>query len=232
VGEQSAIETSYFSIFGMNGSASSGPLTDNTGGLTVIGSNFNADYHAFITNAELNFRHWFTPEFSLMAGFRYVNWHENLGVAFDAAVPIGGMVVPLGTIREDFHTNNNLYGFQIGAEWKGSLAERFGMEVGGKAGVFGNRSQLDASVNVPVIGSFDTNANATRTAFVGELGLVGTYAVTNYLKLRAGYQVMWIENVALAPQQLSTANIGGTSTVNSRGNVFLHGAVVGLEYRW
>ena len=35
---------------------------------------------------------------------------------------------------------------------------------------------------------------------LGELGLGGTYQLTNHLAFRAGYQALWLEGVALSRQ--------------------------------
>ena len=75
-------------------------------------------------------------------------------------------------------------------------------------------------------------AGNTRTSMIAELGLIGTYSVTGYLKLRAGYQVMWIEGLALAPDQISSVNFVGASSISNRAGVFLHGAIAGAELRW
>jgi hypothetical protein len=44
--------------------------------------------------------------------------------------------------------------------------------------------------------------------------------------------VMWVEGIALAPDQANAANFPGASSVNNRGGVFLHGAVLGMELKW
>lgn len=223
-GDASALEFGYFSIQSMNQSAF---LPDPLTGPIGTSINNRETYHSFMQSAEVSLRHWLTPEFSVLAGFRYVNWHENLGVASDPVNPIAP-----GTMTQNYHTSNSLYGFQVGGDWKSMLTQRFGLEVGGKAGVFGAESDFDANATVPGFGPLATGGNRTRASFVGELGVVGTYNLTDYLKLRAGYQVMWIEGLALAPDQISGTNFLGASPVNNHGGVFLHGAVVGLELRW
>jgi len=65
-------------------------------------------------------------------------------------------------------------------------------------------------------------------AFVGELSLVPMYRLNNSWTLRCGYNLLWIEGVALAPDQLdfSIAQTGGQDT---NGGIFAHGVNVGLE---
>ena len=214
--DRDAFEFAYFAQYDMNGSFF------NPGGPPTM-MNQRQDYRSEFNSFELNYRHWFLPELSLIAGFRYVNWHEDLNAAFDTAP---------GPVNLVDHTSNNLFGFQIGGDWKQKFGDRFGIELGGKAGIYGNRSELDGSGFVPGVGSGDVNTAAWRTAFVGELSLVGTYNLTTYLKFRAGYEAMWIQGLALAPDQISPTNFLAAPSINSRGGVFLHGAIVGLELQW
>ncbi len=228
-----AIEFAYMGIYGMNASASAaGPVAIDASGVPATGTNAVANYHSFMQSGELNFRHFVTPELSIMAGFRYVNWHENLGVAFDPVNPFAGVTFPPGAISQNFHTNNNLYGLQIGGDWKTAVTDKFGLEIGGKAGVFGAQTEVGADLTAPGFDTLATNAASTRASFVGEFGLMGTYKLTDWLKIRAGYQVMWLEGLALAPAQVDAVNFIGASSINNRGGVFLHGAVVGIDYRW
>ena len=232
LGESTAFEMGYFGIYGMNSSASDPLVTATVAGITATANNNSVIYHAFMQNAELNVRRFLTPEFSLAAGFRYVNWHEHVDASYNLNNFIPGVTLPPGATTQIYHTSNNLYGFQVGGDWNGMITDRLGLDLGLKTGIFGASTNMDASLNIPGIVSVGTNAGATRAAFVGEIGLIGTYKLTDYLKVRAGYQVMWVEGIALAPDQANTANFGGVSTVSNRGGVFVHGAVVGLEYRW
>jgi hypothetical protein len=77
------------------------------------------------------------------------------------------------------------------------------------------------------------------TAFMGGVGLLSTinltaiYRLTDHWGLRAGYNLIWLDGVALAPNQwdfTNTAN-SGTSLVGG-GSLFLHGVNLGVERRW
>ena len=69
------------------------------------------------------------------------------------------------------------------------------------------------------------SASTNHTAFIGELGLQARYQVTQGLALRAGYELLWLDGVAIAPAQYT--NIQG---IDSNATVFYHGATVGMEY--
>ena len=51
--------------------------------------------------------------------------------------------------------------------------------------------------------------------------------------LRAGYNLMWIEGVATAPDQLDFTDTAQSGTiVQTKGGEFFHGVNLGLEARW
>ena len=185
--DRDAVEIAYFAQYQMNRNV-----------FVPGGSGFNLnnreDYRSEMNSAELNYRHWLTPELSVIAGFRYLNWHENLNTAFDTASPL-----PPGTVNQFYHTSNNLFGFQTGGDWKHSFNDKFGIELGTKVGIYGTRTEMDGTASFPGLGTSPTSAGSSRASFVGEIGVIGTYKLTNYLNARLGYQVMWVEGLALAP---------------------------------
>ena len=71
-------------------------------------------------------------------------------------------------------------------------------------------------------------------SFVGGANLSGLYSLSNVWNLRAGYNVMWIEGVALAPDQLDFdfAAAPSGNQLDDGGGMFLHGLNVGVEARW
>jgi hypothetical protein len=57
--------------------------------------------------------------------------------------------------------------------------------------------------------------------------------VTRHFAIRGGYQLLWISEVALASDQAQLAlNTLNVNTINSSGDVFYHGALVGGEFTW
>jgi hypothetical protein len=51
--------------------------------------------------------------------------------------------------------------------------------------------------------------------------------------MRFGYQALWLEGVALAPDQLPVTDVTVPfALVDTSGDVFFHGGFVGLEAVW
>jgi hypothetical protein len=60
-------------------------------------------------------------------------------------------------------------------------------------------------------------------------------AVTERLSLRGGYQLLWIDEIALATEQASVNSADFTTAItalDSSASLFYHGANAGMEYAW
>jgi hypothetical protein len=188
------------------------------------------DYTSRLYNAEVNARWNPWPRVTVLAGFRWLNLSEELQ----------GTLPPQRTVPFwDTQTKNNLYGLQIGAEGKLFERGRFSIGCTGKAGLFDNHAEETTSVSIFRV-LFGDSAGTDRAAFVGETGVQCKYQVTRRLSLRAGYEVLWLQGMALAPAQIGETNIHSSLIlqeisvqalgVHCSSGVFYHGATAGLEY--
>jgi len=140
----------------------------------------------------------------------------------------------LETAFNDVWTRNDLYGGQLGARWR-CCHGGWSWEATGKGGLYGNSEGEKQTVvdfpNFPLRPL--TSGSGSTLSFVGELNLSGIYQLNDVWGIRAGYNVMWIEGVALAPDQLdfSFTSTSG-SQIQRNGGIFLHGVNIGLEARW
>jgi hypothetical protein len=102
------------------------------------------------------------------------------------------------------------------------------VDVTGKAGIFGNQAAQNSSYSTGLV-TLPATGDASLAAFIGELGINGTCQLTGSLALRAGYRLLWVTDVALASDQLPVSDFANSSGFNGTGDVFYHGAFVGLE---
>ncbi len=175
-----------------------------------------------------------SQSFSWFAGLRYLNFGDRLNIT---GLRTGGVPGEVG--QYNVRTSNNLYGAQLGARMRRTQG-RFGWDATGQAGVFGNDAQQTQFAQDFPPGDpgsvIRQNVSTSRggVAFVGQGNLSGLYALTNVWNLRAGYNVIWVEGLALAPDQLDSnfANLPSGNQLNNNGGIFLHGVNVGLEARW
>jgi hypothetical protein len=77
----------------------------------------------------------------------------------------------------------------------------------------------------PVFGFGDCIDDPCRQVlFLGEIGITGRYRISQRWSATVGYQLLWINQVALATEQ----PLG--SGIDASGESFCHGAAVGLQY--
>ncbi len=238
VGDAGAIELVYFGLNDWN---------TNT---TVNGSNdlripgdlglstfdfFNVDQltasqSATLNNVEANV--WKRVDggpISFMTRFRYFQLNENFSIS--------GQDTDTGASTYAVRTQNDLFGAQLGGRYREMLgtARRFGIEATAKAGVFGNGVGMSQFVsdfdNTFVVR--DASTNASRVAFVGDIGLTGLIRVTDNVNARIGYNLVWADGVARAANQLDFSDNAASGTWIAYGQgAFLQGINIGFEVGW
>lgn len=181
----------------------------------------NARYDSKLLSAELNLRCPLTDRISWLGGFRYLELDEHFHADLNAAA------LPS---TYDTTTRNRLYGGQLGLDadlWcRGRLTVR-GL---GKVGIFHNSAGQNTVLDTGVV-TVTAADTRNRAAFVGELAFTANYCLTDRLSLRGGYDLLWLETVALATDQVPATNFFTSAGIDAAGGTFYHGAFVGLEYR-
>jgi len=173
-------------------------------------------YSSDLDSAEINLRRPLGDCTQLLAGFRWLQLDENL---VDRDV---------NSVYHGIGTKNDLWGFQLGTEsllleqCNGCLEWHAGL----KAGIYYNHTAR--RITAPY--SF-SHGSDNDTAFCGELTVTGTYRLTDDLGVRFGYQMLWLSGVALASEQPPITDPYAPFPVDADGDLFYHGALVGLEYR-
>ena len=182
----------------------------------------DAVYNSRLNSLETNLRSAPYRSITFLIGFRWLELNED----FTANADILGSPV---NFRLD--TDNNLYGGQIGAD--ADLFSNGGPLTANawiKAGVYGNDADSSFSLTTPGP-DFANSASNGQTAFVGDVAITGSYALNDWLALRTGYQLLWIEGVAIASDQITVGNLVSGS-IDSEGEAFYHGALVSLDATW
>ncbi len=160
-----------------------------------------------------------------LAGLRFMELEDKLDWRAEDIAVVG----------DDGHyfirTDNDLFGFQSG----GGItyqAPRWSVGFLGKGGVYLNdalgRNQLTFTANNT--NDSDLRLRENQLSFVGEFRLQSRFHITPNVSLRAGYELMYLTSVALAPSQATF--IPEFSYLNTTGDPFYHGASFGLEGYW
>lgn len=173
---------------------------------------------------------------SYLFGFRVMSVDEQFDWFSRGSIEVNG--APFTEVGGDYlvHTYNDLIGLQVGAElifrqcrWSWGVRVKAGPYVNFASQI--SRAQTVAAADpyaaVPL--DFRTSADKDDAAFIGEVGLVGTYSINPSLMLRASYDFMWVAGLALAPEQiLFQTNPPDTITVEGLG--YYNGLTLGLEW--
>ena len=187
-------------------------------------------YGTELHNAEVNVRWNPADRVTLLAGLRWLNLHDHL---------VGALEPPTISWEPPFWNataSNNLFGIQLGADGKIFERGRFSITGLAKAGIFDNNAEQTTAVSVIFKQVRTGSASTNHASFVGETGLQCNYQVAKGLLLKAGYEVLWLDGVALAPEQVQETSIDGRTIslqalgIDCRSGMLFHGATAGLEY--
>ncbi len=188
-----------------------------------------ADYVSELRSIEANLRYrcggeddWLT----VLAGLRYISLDESLvGVLVDpAAVAVNQQM--------SVAVDNRLFGIQIGMDALLAGDRQHSIEAYGRAGIYHGDSDTvsrQTTFTMPAVG-FGASGRDGQTSSVCEIGLKAKYRLAENLEFFGRYQATWINDVALASNQLTATNLMTGSVGPANANVIYHGVVFGLEY--
>ena len=163
-------------------------------------------------------------ETSCLVGLRYMNIAESFG--YVAESPLAGR----GTQIRNVHTNNDMFGVQIGALAQFLVVDQGWIDFEIKGVMFFN----EASNRIESNFLFDPDpADAQRTSFMGDLSLNFNYQFAPSWTFRLGYNAMWLTGVALASENffvdLNTP-VTSSNAIDHSGRLVYHGPTIGLVW--
>ncbi len=210
--DDNVLEARYFGIHQWRARQSFVPLAPaeipiNPSLPVPVDSDVASQFDDRLYDIEINWRHESSDWFTWLAGFRWMEMNDSLGITIPNAF--------ISTMAD-----NQLCGGQIGGEiqlWNGTSPLHIDSVF--KAGVYNN----DAS---------NGSESRGQVAFIGEIGVTGVYRCCQHVALRFGYQVLWLDGVAVATDQLSQVNVSPNIPLVSNGNAFYHGAMFSVDLMW
>ncbi|NDC62538.1 MAG: hypothetical protein EBZ59_00785 [Planctomycetia bacterium] len=165
-----------------------------------------------------------------LAGFVWAGLDEQAGLQASCCQN------PAETASYNVRSSTNYFGPQIGMRGRREWC-RWAVEGWWKTAVCG--TSLYAAQD-PIVDSVTGNTvrdasstQQTGMGFIGSLNGTLIYRLTEVWGLRAGYNLIWLSNAALAPNQWDFATTPGAGTaINNSGGLFLQGVNLGAEARW
>lgn len=184
------------------------------------------NYISRIKNMELNFIQRLPyDKFSVLVGFRHIDMREQF--ILTSTQPI------FDTGYYWLQTGNHLNGGQFGGLFRQDW-DLFSVEGTGKVGLYENGNQQNNQIID--FGNFlfrNASARGTNQSFVADINLNGIYRLSGNWQFRLGYNLIWVNRVALAPDQIDFTDTASSGfNLYHRGNVLMHGASFGLEASW
>lgn len=184
------------------------------------------NYSSNLYNTELNVYHQNTCWLTMLAGFRWIEIGEEYGAVFQT-----GNTAPFYHIN----VNNHLYGAQLGGLV--NFGSRGPWRVDGwlKTGLYGNSADQDTTEDYTSAGGqrISAAARSADVAFAADMGISLARQVTERLSFRCSYMALWIEGIALAPEQLDNTDPSSAwATLDLSHGTFYHGGFLGGEFVW
>lgn len=191
-------------------------------------------------------RYWlgWTPRVSgtLLGGFRYTKLNEDFVFASQGSEALPQQVLPLAALKYDEDCENNLAGFQMGGDIWVSLFQGLRIGTEAKVGIYDNHSRLTNRItsepqNVEPPTLFEQFKD-DHAAFIGEGSFDVVADVLPSLSIRAGYEVLFLNELVLAGDNFNQSSPYGNQVaprvpfVDEHGELFYHGGHVGIEYIW
>jgi hypothetical protein len=181
-----------------------------------------------LDSGEINLRHrWVSAtclwHHSVLVGARYFRLREDL--IYNTRTALGGMDYRL-------KTDNDLVGAQLGGDTYLCITPRLKVGAEVEAGVYGTASSQRTTMVSTIGPNLREYDRDNDVAFLSEAGVSALFRATSQLTLRVGYQVMYVDGVALAVDNFNTASpfSARNSFLDNSGDVFYHGATLGFEW--
>jgi hypothetical protein len=224
------IEVRYFSVADAEAAVdygNAGPIQIGRFGLTNA-EDLSADYESSLHSGEINWGRPVSNRVTWLMGFRWLEFDETLHFH---------VTRPTVSLENDLYweENNRLHGGQFGGSFDWLRRESpLSIRSTIKAGAYGNMAYNDVRMwQSGVNGAVTSSSDENRVAFVGDVGVVGTYQIGRHVSLRSSYQLLWLESVATASDQAGIAtNLEWDRQIDTDGGVFYHGVTAGLDFTW
>ncbi|MCL1471056.1 Lpg1974 family pore-forming outer membrane protein [Argonema antarcticum] len=199
------------------------------------------DYSSNLYNFEWNYERQidssnnFRP--SLLVGVRYISAPEkfNLATFGTAEFPDEGIqAYPTGDYN--IETRNNLFGLQIGGNANVGISRNFSLGLRAKAGIFANNGAQTSTISASDFntGELLERIKGDRSEWgispVVEGSVSANWQVHPNVSLTAGFNVVYLSGLALAPRQYRDfAQSGEFGRLDMNGDTLYYGPSVGIR---
>lgn len=187
---------------------------------------FDTAYSSELHNVELNLRKQVRQNLTVFVGYRFLELGENFDIRARNGLPQEPAIEISST-----DLTNRLHGAQIGAQATVFQWQRLSLDAGGSTGIYHNHVHQTMFVRGNGSDLPSRTIDDNQVSFVNDLNLTGAFRIRDHLTFRAGLQMMWLTDVALAPEQTQTNNFATDRfSVDNSSDVFYFGGFTGLQF--
>ncbi len=179
---------------------------------------------------------------ALLGGLRYMRLVEDFRLVTSGnVIPSAGINDPAAFADYRIDTENNMFGGQLGFRLGVRLWDALTVGTEGKVAILGNGAEQTSNVAfafvqpAPILGLLSTSDGDMFTTVVPSVKALVSWDVTDSLTVRGGYELMWLTNRALAPDQVDpnvAVNNAIMPMLNKNGTTLFYGGFAGIEYRF
>jgi hypothetical protein len=196
------------------------------------GGSMTGTFQSRIFGAEASASYQLFPSTTAYAGPRWIQLDEH----FDLFGDFGG-----ANERNVWDVDNQLLGGQIGlrTDWiamMGGSPDGFSLATDVSLGLFNNRTELDFETLDSGVSRYGVISDSeSNVALALDAGLDVGYRFTPGFEVFAGYNVLWINGIATAVEQVNaTGSFGGPppADIDSDGTAIYHGGKAGIRVRF
>ncbi len=175
-----------------------------------------------IYSGELNYRRWNTAfgGLELIGGIRYIRQNDQMGIGMEGTsvianslgLPTPGRDAALYSVL----THNNIFAPQIGLEYNWPLFRWLSFTGLGKAAFGANYSTTDVNLQRgDGLTIFNTQRNNWGFGGIYELAAFTDFHILERLRLRLGFNAIWLTDLALASDQVDFNLMGSQARQQS-----------------
>ncbi len=201
-------------------------------------------FQSSFQSAEVNLKYWAAMppgpfDVSYIVGARYMRMREQFNFLGEAQfLPEAGVAADVTNALQT-NTENDLWGVQVGIQGSFLKSTRWWVDFDLKGGMYNNHATLITDFVQVTDGATTITGGGTstrdRTAWVGDLSIVGNWQMTPSCTFRIGYQAIFINGLVLAPDNaVGNADLlvlgSDTVRVDDGGELAYHGPIIGLTW--
>ncbi len=179
-------------------------------------ANVNAQYDTSLDSVELNATRLFGSHGSVFVGLRGIVLNDKLKNVANFGTNVATVTIEADTAA---------IGPQLGGQF--SFGDRVFVEGDGRIGALTSSTDLSFGVKQAIGSAFTANGSAGDWLLLAEGGIAVGVRVGPSISLRAGYRVLFIDDIPTAASSLGQTQVISATINNSSDDILIHGFTLG-----